>query len=236
MVFMLSLCDFISSIAFLVALDVDFNAGIVEDRCFVSAYLNQLFGNGANFWTAIMAFNVYYSLVTKKMTRGFLPAYHVAAWTASLILTIIPAILGIYGYSGSWCWIHNEEGEFMDFYFFDLPLFICLLFVMICYSGSIIVMRQAAGKAGNRLEKEVVVKLMLRIVLVFLKSRLWGVVNRIHRQVDFEHPIFALYFMQYVQLKFLTAVAFKVFLLNNVRSVMRLYLLGLGTFLDRCKV
>lgn len=35
-------------------------------------------------------------------------------------------------------------------------------------------MRQAAGTAGNRLEKQVVVKLMLRVVLVFFKSRLWG--------------------------------------------------------------
>ena len=46
-------------------------------------------------------------------------------------------------------------GEYFHLYFFDIPLFVCLLFVIICYSGSIVVMRQAAGSAGNRLEKQV---------------------------------------------------------------------------------
>ena len=76
--------------------------------------------------------------------------------------------------AGTWCWIQDENGSLYHLYFFDIPLFVCLLFVVVCYSGSIVVMRQAAGAAGNRLEKQIVVKLMLRVVLVFFKSRLWG--------------------------------------------------------------
>eukprot|EP00750_Incisomonas_marina_P001493 INCI11285.1.p1 GENE.INCI11285.1~~INCI11285.1.p1 ORF type:complete len:290 (+),score=41.23 INCI11285.1:179-1048(+) len=198
MVFMLSLCDFMSSLAFVFSLGVDYTSDVVEDRCYAAAYMNQFFGNGANFWTAIMAFNVYYSLVTKKITRGFLPFYHVTAWVLSLILTAVPGAFNAYGYSGTWCWIQDENGSLYHLYFFDIPLFVCLLFVVVCYSGSIVVMRQAAGAAGNRLEKQIVVKLMLRVVLVFFKSRLWGVVNRVQHYVNPTHPILALYLLQYI--------------------------------------
>jgi hypothetical protein len=56
---------------------------------------------------------------------------------------------------------------------------------------------QAAG-SGSRIEKQVVLKLMLRVFLIFFKSRLWGVVNRIQRYVDPDHPIFELFFLQCV--------------------------------------
>jgi len=55
---------------------------------------------GWNFSRAIMAFNVYYSLVTKKVTVGFLPYYHAVAWVLSLILTILPATFDAFGFSG----------------------------------------------------------------------------------------------------------------------------------------
>ena len=101
MVFMLSLCDFMSSLAFVFSLGwyfdllspcsslqcqcgsvgtcglalegawwltcgdtvcgawilvgVDYTSDVVEDRCYAAAYMNQFFGNGANFWTYVVS-------------------------------------------------------------------------------------------------------------------------------------------------------------------------------------
>jgi hypothetical protein len=64
------------------------------------------------------------SFFTTLITRAY-------SWrTASALLT------------GSWCWIADDIKNYYHLYFFDLPLFICLAGVIVCYSGSIVVMRQ----------------------------------------------------------------------------------------------
>jgi hypothetical protein len=58
-----------------------------------------------------MAFNVCYSLITKKVSRGFLPWYHVTAWVLSLIVTVVPAAYDAMGYTGEFSRLREVRRE-----------------------------------------------------------------------------------------------------------------------------
>ena len=193
--------------------------------CYAQAVGGQFFTLASMLWSAVVADVLVRLLVFQDdraaLARRRLP-YHGLVWGVSLVGTILPAILGVYGPAGPWCWIDTSLGApqaatVMRFGTVYLGIWASIAFQIWAFTKVRVVVRRsmalfdeveelstmedsrkAAVDAGRRSLASA--QRLFAFPLIILIARGVGTINRIHNWVNPGDDVAALYYLQAIPL------------------------------------
>lgn len=108
--------------------------------CKYQAFSVQFFGLATHLWCMMVAVWMFWILVLQRRSnlRNLEMFSHIIVWGMSAICYTIPLGMDMYGDTGGYCWIKSEnKGRFLRFGIFYIPLWICVLVVVVLYSITI---------------------------------------------------------------------------------------------------
>ena len=152
MIFILSLFDIGSSVAFLIP---TYDRSANDSECMAQAIILNFFTLSGVLWTTYIAISLYSIIVRNNM---FFEKYfkHTLVFiiVICLIVTMIPYFTESYGRVSGWCWINSDRqkiGFFERLFLFFIPLWLFIIFNLSLY---IIIIR----KMSTNLSDESVIK------------------------------------------------------------------------------
>ena len=139
--------------------------------CECQAVLLQFFSFASIAWTGVIAWTLEMATNTERKPGGPSPSsvaaavvgigdptrapdvrkFHVAVWSTSFVLVLVPWLAGVYGPAGAWCWIdprHGAESHALRLVCFYLPLWCVVLFQIRTYRRVYLRLRRVASLAA----------------------------------------------------------------------------------------
>jgi len=192
LIFWLSVCDFMSSVAYF-SFPVEYPLW-----CTIQGATVQFFQIGSFVWTTTIAVTLYLVLVKYKSFNkdiSFMFKYfHIAAWTLCTIDVSVGLAFGVFGDANldkpgtrpSWCWIDARQNLWkLALYFIPFAIvwtFNFLVYIKVTRGISEVVKSPTLrGNATTRIRL---------YMLVFMFCIGVGVVNRVQNMLDKENPLF----------------------------------------------
>lgn len=192
--------------------------------CYSQATIGQFFTLASMLWSAVVADVLVRLLVFQDdraaLARRRIP-YHGMVWGISLLGTILPATLGVYGPAGPWCWIDTSQGAsqaatVMRFGTVYLGIWASIAYQIYCFAKVRVVVRRslalfdevedldpddaskAAVEAGRRSLASA--ERLFAFPLIIVIARGFGTVNRLHNWIRPGDDVAALYYLQAIPL------------------------------------
>jgi hypothetical protein len=188
----ISLCDFMSSAAFLIStLYGDITQGGTGEslkstpavKCVVQGYLLTFFYLASALWTGCFAHHLYQLICTScEANERYLLRYHMISWGIPIAEVVYLLALQMTGEDSVgrddrfWCWISNYDnnGAWRQFYLFYVPLLVVMIFnMMVC-----ILLARTIRHYGSELSKSITRPLLFYLI-VFIMCSIWGFCNRV---------------------------------------------------------
>ena len=139
--------------------------------CECQAVLLQFFSFASIAWSAVIAWTLEMATNTERKPGGPSPSslassvlgigdptrvpdvrkFHVAVWSTSFVLVLVPWAAGVYGPAGAWCWIdprHGAEAHALRLLCFYLPLWCVVGFQIRTYRRVYARLRRVASLAA----------------------------------------------------------------------------------------
>lgn len=139
--------------------------------CECQAVLLQFFSFASIAWSAVIAWTLEMATNTERKPGGPSPSslassvlgigdptrvpdvrkFHVAVWSTSFVLVLVPWAAGVYGPAGAWCWIdprHGAEAHALRLVCFYLPLWCVVGFQIRTYRRVYSRLRRVASLAA----------------------------------------------------------------------------------------
>ena len=133
--------------------------------------LLQFFSFASIAWTGVIAWTLEMATNTERKPGGPSPSsvaaavvgigdptrapdvrkFHVAVWSTSFVLVLVPWLAGVYGPAGAWCWIdpsHGADAHALRLVCFYLPLWCVVLFQIRTYRRVYLRLRRVASLAA----------------------------------------------------------------------------------------
>ena len=135
LIFILSIFDLFSSIAFLIPTwDANYNS----PSCQIQAILISFFTFGGVIWTTFIAVSLYYIIAKNKVfPEKFWKHSFVLTLALSLIEAVVPIITKSYGTVAGWCWItqtrYLDSGFYERYLLFFLPVWLMIFLIIGLY-------------------------------------------------------------------------------------------------------
>ncbi len=181
MVFLLSIADLITSIAYL------FDPVAGTPLC-VAQGLALQFGHMAAWgWSCCFAFSLYRHVLYRSSNeelQAYEPIYHALCWSAAASTTVVVFASDVITDLGPWCWI-NQRYNYLRFIIFYGPLIAAMLFS--CVAFVLIRKGFAPAKLGSAVQRRITYYLP-----VFVLSMVWGLANRVQNWAAPNHPVYPL--------------------------------------------
>jgi len=161
--------------------------------CFIGGILDQFFAVATWMWTSCIATNLVLTLYSAYYFRrktSFISEkkeiiFHVATWTVALTFTLPSLITHEIGPADYWCWIIGTTlGQDLRLFTFFGPLWVSIVYVLLCYVGVIVLFVKtrravpAQFEQQTSKEKKRVVRLMM-YPLVFLLGWIFPTIARV---------------------------------------------------------
>eukprot|EP00833_Pecoramyces_ruminatium_P001453 jgi/Orpsp1_1/1175485/evm.model.c7180000054066.1 len=131
-IFFMSFCDLCGSIDLIIR--EEYLKKENESSCKIQGLTIQFFFISSIFWTAAIAFNIYFVVVLRKEISSierYEFFFHILVWGLSLLFTLPLYIIDknssssepVMGNATFWCWITTKHGDYRMIFFFG-PLWI----------------------------------------------------------------------------------------------------------------
>jgi len=187
----LSLCDLLTAIAYLMRIGKMPDPGIDTTRCHVQSALNIFANQASFFWTDFIALFVFLSRkYGMKVASRFIPYFHIISWGLPLISVTFVMGFGAWGYDGGkatadWCWIKADASSYWHVIAGKGVEWSSCILITIIYILVFLDLRKAADQQlllthrGGTTWK-ITEKKLLAIPVVFIILRLPGTIRTIY--------------------------------------------------------
>jgi len=150
--------------------------------CQAQAWLLSFFGLSSLLWAVAIAFTLHMAVLRSNPTFAFGEInklrlrYHVAIWSFSGLLTILPALTSSYGDVGAWCWISRSAEGAIAWRVFQLYLWVVVGVVYSIWVYAHVHAKIKSSDSGDRGSS----KMLRRIKyypMVLAASWFFGIIN-----------------------------------------------------------
>jgi hypothetical protein len=192
LIFILSIFDLLSSIAFLIP---TWDSDYTSPSCQVQAILISFFTFAGVVWTAFIAVSLYYIIAKNKV---FPEKYWKQSFAVTIVLSLIEAVVPIitksYGTVAGWCWITQtsdlDAGFYERYIMFYLPVWVLIFLIIGLYVFVIKSLKDTYQdeKTIKSLNKKLTYYPMI-LIICFLPYTIKGLLELIRVKFVFDHQV-----------------------------------------------
>lgn len=188
LVLYMAIADLVHSVCLLLPL--------TEPWCHIQGFLLEFSSLSSIIWTAIMAYSLYESVIKLNSNiEAKEKHYLIVGFIVPLLISCIPEISQAYGYSQGWCWIVENEYNYI-YRIICFYLILAVVFVYNCVVYWIVwkklykeILKDMKDEEINRINKDLVRKLKMYPVAMLVSYA--GVASkRLIEMIHFKGEIF----------------------------------------------
>lgn len=177
--------------------------------CLGQAIGIQFFANATNFWSLVLFLHMH-SVVANGHSSSRLDSIwsHLVVWAFAAILTIVPAVLGLLGANGPWCWLRCARYDVWGVSFYFLEMFVVVLIQVVLwirmYRALARLRQRFADQQVRSASRTLIIRCTLFVWLYFFIFLLMAV----HRILEIFTPNSVLFFLEVLDVTAASSMGF----------------------------